>query len=381
MIYCDYAATTPMSDIALHVYQEVAKQHFGNASSLHDAGGKANDILENARKVIAKLLNSEAKEIVFTSGGTEANILAVDTLLRANRSKRSKHIITTMVEHSSLYYYMKKLAQQTDIEVTFLSVNTSGQISLSELEKSIQPNTCFASIQHVNGETGFIQPIKQIGELLHKYHITFHSDMVQSFGKIAVEQLLPYVDCATISSHKVFGPKGIGAIYFSKNLSLAPHPVATNHEHGLRPGTVNVPSIAAFAAAALETVNNITNNHTHLLFLQKLFMQKLKSEGIPLQPITSENQCPSIIGCISEHVYGDYLMLEYNRHGIAISTGSACSIGQSQVPKAIQPLINTQEEGKRFVRFSFSHQTTKNEIEKIIATSTIIFKRLKEERQ
>ncbi|MGP4041722.1 IscS subfamily cysteine desulfurase [Gracilibacillus sp. D59] len=381
MIYCDYAATSPISELALDVYQEVARDYFGNASSLHDTGGKAKDILESSRSMIAKLLNTEARQIVFTSGGTESNLLAVDTLLRASRLQGKKHVITTEVEHSSLYYYMKELASQPDIEVTFLTVNQSGQISLSDLEKSIQPNTCLVSIQHVNSETGVIQPIKEIGELLQDRNIAFHSDMVQSFGKINIEHLIPFVDSISISSHKVFGPKGVGAIYFSKNLALTSHPVSTNHEYGIRPGTINVPGIAAFSAAATETVADLAKNQTHLQYLRNLFIQKLKCDSIPLQPIVTANQCPSIVGCVSDFVQGDYVMLEYNRHGIAISTGSACSIGASEVPKSIQPFITNLEEGKRFVRFSFSHQTTEKNIQEIVKVSNAIFKRIKEERR
>ncbi|SFM05320.1 cysteine desulfurase [Gracilibacillus orientalis] len=381
MIYSDYAATSPMSEIALDVYQEVARDYFGNASSLHDAGGKAKDILERSRSMIAKLLYTEARQIVFTSGGTESNLLAVDTLLRASRLKGRKHVITTEVEHNSLYYFMKDLAHQSNIEVTFLPVDQNGQIHLSDLEKAIQTNTCLVSIQHVNGETGVIQPIKDIGEFLQDRDIPFHSDMVQSFGKIKVADLIPLVDSMTISSHKIFGPKGVGAIYFSKKLSLTSHPVSTNHEHGLRPGTVNVPGIAAFAAAASETLADLAVNQVHLQNIRNLFIRKVKSAGIPLQPIITENQCPSIIGCVSDFVQGDYVMLEYNRHGIAISTGSACSIGATELPKSIQPFITNLEEGKRFVRFSFSHHTTEKDIQDIIETSDTIFKRIMEERQ
>ncbi|WP_018931454.1 IscS subfamily cysteine desulfurase [Gracilibacillus lacisalsi] len=381
MIYCDYAATSPMSNLALDVYQEVAKGYFGNASSLHDIGGKAKDILENSRTMIAKLLNTEARQIVFTSGGTESNLLAIDTLLRTSHLKKKKHIITTEVEHSSLYYYMKELDNQENVEVTFLSVDHNGQIRLTDLEKAIQPNTCLVSIQHVNGETGVIQPIKEIGERLQKQDIPFHSDMIQSFGKIDIKHLIPFVDCITISSHKIFGPKGVGALYFSNRLSLRSHPVSTNHEHGLRPGTVNVPGIAGFAAAASETINNLVQNQDHIQYIRELFIQKLKTEGIPLQPIVSVNQCPSIVGCINDFVQGDYVMLEYNRHNIAISTVSACSIGATEVPKSIQPFISDYDEGKRFVRFSFSHQTTEKDIHEIIKASNRIFNRIKEERQ
>src|SRR5699024_6985539 len=260
MIYCDYAATTPMSNTALDVYQEVARDFFGNSSSLHDTGGKAHDILEQSRTIMAKILKTNARQIIFTSGGTESNLLAIDTLLRATNTKGKKHIITTEAEHSSLYYYMNELNLREDISVTYLTMDNNGQVSISDLIEAIQPNTCIVSIQHVNGETGVIQPIEQIGALLKDKAIYFHSDAVQSFGKIELNNILPYVDSLTFSSHKVFGPKGVGAMYLSPKLTLSPNPIRTNHEFGLRPGTVNVPGIAAFTATALEMNNNISMN-------------------------------------------------------------------------------------------------------------------------
>ncbi|GAE92597.1 cysteine desulfurase [Gracilibacillus boraciitolerans JCM 21714] len=234
MIYCDYAATAPMSDIALEVYQEIAKNFYGNASSLHDAGGKAKNILEQSRAIIAKIFLAKPRQIVFTSGGTESNLLAIDTLMRASDIKGKKHIISSEAEHSSIYYYLKTLAKNEEIEVTFLPIHPNGQINSKELIDAIQPNTCLVSIQHVNSETGSIQPIKTISNYLKHTKIYFHSDAVQSFGKIDISSILSYVDCITVSSHKVSGPKGVGAIYFDSKVILSPHPVMTNHEHGLR---------------------------------------------------------------------------------------------------------------------------------------------------
>ncbi len=206
MVYCDYAATTPMSNVALEVYLEVAKNYFGNASSLHDTGSKAKDILEQSRTVLADIFHAKPNQIVFTSGGRESNLLAIDTLLRATSVQGKKHIITSEVEHSSLYYYLKDFNKSDDIEVTFLSINANGQIDITELMDAIQPHTCLVSIQHVNGETGIIQPIAEIGSQLKDKGIYFHSDTVQSFGKLDLDSIIPYIDCLTISSHKVFGP-------------------------------------------------------------------------------------------------------------------------------------------------------------------------------
>ncbi|WP_058307259.1 IscS subfamily cysteine desulfurase [Gracilibacillus massiliensis] len=380
MVYCDYAATTPMSDIALEVYQDVAKNFYGNASSLHDTGGKAMDILEKARAILAEIFHTQSRQIVFTSGGTESNLLAIDTLLRASPIKGRKHIIASEAEHSSLYYHLKELSKSEEFEVTFLPLGEDGQINIEELLNAIQPHTSLVSIQHVSGETGIIQPIAEIGKQLEDKNIYFHSDVVQSFGKMNLEPILPYVDCLTISSHKVFGPKGVGAIYFHPEVTLSPHPVITNHEHGLRPGTVDVPAIASFSASALEQMQQINQNKQHLAYIRELFCEKLEKHQVPLRPITGPEQCPSIVGCIADFVQGDYVMLEYNRNGIDISTGSACSIGYADIPRSITPFISDREEGKRYIRFSFSHLTTEQDISQIIEISNRIFARMKEER-
>ncbi|SHN08996.1 IscS subfamily cysteine desulfurase [Gracilibacillus kekensis] len=380
MVYCDYAATTPMSDIALEVYQDVAKNFFGNASSLHDTGGKAMDILDQARAILADIFHTQPRQIVFTSGGTESNLLAVDSLLRASPIKEKKHIITSEAEHSSLYYYFQELSKSEDIEVTFLPLGVDGQIDIEELLQTVQPHTSLVSIQHVSGETGVIQPIADIGKKLKEQDIYFHSDAIQSFGKIDLEPILPHVDCLTISSHKIFGPKGVGAIYFHPQVTLLPHPVITNHEHGLRPGTVDVPAIASFSASALQQKQQISHNKKHLTYIRELFCEKLKNLEVPLRPITSPAQCPSIVGCIADFVQGDYVMLEYNRNGIDISTGSACSIGYTNIPRSISPFISDREEGNRYIRFSFSHLTTEQDISQIVEISNRIFVRMKEER-
>ncbi|UOQ86141.1 IscS subfamily cysteine desulfurase [Gracilibacillus salinarum] len=381
MVYFDYAAATPMSEQAVLTYQQIAKNYYGNASSLHDIGGQAKDILDQARQLIAVPFHADSREIIFTNGGTESNILAIDTLLRSSPISGKKHIISTKMEHSSLFFYLTHLNQLPDYEVTFLSPEKDGQISISALEQAIRSNTCLLSIQHVNSETGVIQPLEKIGQRIKGKDIAFHSDIVQSFGKIDITSLLPFVDCMSVSSHKIHGPKGAGAIYFSEKLALQPHPIQTNHEFGLRPGTVNVPAIAAFAAAANEIFTDHQAKIDHLHYIRNLFIDRLEQENIPLLPIITSHQAPTILGCVNPFVQGDYVMLEYNRRSIHLSTGTACSVNQQKIPASIQPFILNQEEGKRFNRFSFSHITTDEEVEQFIKVSKQIFSKMKGERR
>ncbi|MFC4403986.1 IscS subfamily cysteine desulfurase [Gracilibacillus xinjiangensis] len=378
MIYCDYAATTPVMEDALSIYQEVARNHYGNASSLHDVGSNAASILENARKLLAETLKTSSDAVYFTSGGTEGNLLAIDTLLRSCTGK--KHVISTIMEHSSVYYHLQHLDRAGLIEVTFLDGKRDGQIDLEELKASIRPDTCLVSIQHVNGETGVIQPIEQISQLLHERKIYFHSDCVQSFGKIKIDLEKTPIDAITISSHKLFGPKGIGAIYLHPAIPLTAHPIPMNHEKGIRPGTVDVAGAAAFAYAADYMSKELATHSEHLTALKKYFVEQLQKQQIPLAPVlNSDNGCPSIIGCLTETTQGDYILLEYNRYGVAISTGSACSLGQQQIPRAINPFLTNKADGKRYIRFSFSHLTTKHDLDQVLDISARIFRRIKEE--
>ncbi|UOQ47312.1 IscS subfamily cysteine desulfurase [Gracilibacillus caseinilyticus] len=381
MVYLDYAATTPITDQALLTYQQIAKDYYGNASSLHDIGGQAKDILEQARQIIAGPLHADPREIIFTNGGTESNVLAIDTLLRSSSISGKKHIISTEMEHSSLLFYLEHLNQLPGYEVTFLPGEKEGQIDINALKQAIRPNTCLISIQHVNSETGVIQPLAEIGQCIKDKGIAFHSDIVQSFGKIDVTRLLSFVDCMSMSSHKIHGPKGVGAVYFSKKLTLKPHPIKTNHEFGLRPGTVNVPAIAAFAAATSEIFTDRQAKEEHLHYIRDLFINRIEQENIPLKLINTDYQSPTIAGCFNPLVQGDYVMLEYNRRDIHLSTGTACSSNQQKIPASIQPFMADQEEGKRFNRFSFSHTTTAQEVEEFIAVSKQIFSKMKGEKK
>ncbi|KAB8134743.1 aminotransferase class V-fold PLP-dependent enzyme [Gracilibacillus oryzae] len=378
MIYCDYAATTPIMEDALSVYMEISRKHYGNASSLHDIGSNAASVLENGREMLATTLQTASNHIYYTSGGTEGNRLAIDTLLRCCTGK--KHVISTMMEHSSVYYHLKNLHKTGDVEVTFLTGDKQGLISLEDLAANIRPDTCLVSIQHVNGETGVIQPIEQIGLFLRKQGIYFHSDCVQSFGKIKIDLANIAVDAITISSHKIFGPKGVGAVYFHPRVVLIENPVKMNNEKGIRPGTVDVASATAFAFAADYMHKHLAEHLSHLQNIKKYFIEQLAVHQLPLIPVAENNiSCPSIVGCLTATTQGDYILLEYNRYGIAISSGSACSLGQQQIPRAIMPLLHNKEDGNRYIRFSFSHLTTFNDIDQVIDISAKIFSRIKEE--
>ncbi|WP_186576282.1 IscS subfamily cysteine desulfurase [Aquibacillus kalidii] len=365
MIYLDHAATTPVSESALKVFTEVSTNFYGNTSSLHDVGSSAKGLLDHCRESLAHLIDAPTKGVYFTSGGTESNILAIRALLRA-RQHKGNHLITTTMEHSSLYNYFQYLENEWGFEVTYLEVNQEGQISTQAVRDAIQDNTILASIHHANSEVGVIQPLSEIGEILQRHDILFHSDCVQSFGKLPINIQALNLDSLSISSHKIYGPKGVGAAYVNPLLSWKTDPFNQSQENGFRPGTINTPGIAAFVTAAQEICESYSDTHDYLVQLQAEFAKQFKELGIKGKIVASPQQLPNIIGIVLDSVQGDYAMLELNRLDIAVSTGSACSVGQQKPSKTLLSLGYTEEEAKRFIRLSMGKHTSKHELDKVL---------------
>ncbi|WP_407269586.1 IscS subfamily cysteine desulfurase [Radiobacillus sp. PE A8.2] len=363
MIYLDYAATTPVSDHALQVYNEVSKNMYGNPSSLHDIGSRAKQLLEHARQELALLLHADASGIYFTSGGTESNVLAIDAILRGNQ-KNGKHVITTRMEHASLQSYFQQITKQ-GYQVSYVAVNEHGEIDINHLATLIRDTTVLVSIHHVNSEIGVIQPINEIAELVHTYGALFHSDCVQSFGKLPINMKESKIDSISISSHKIYGPMGVGAVYLNPSVAWESTSTSLNQENGFRAGTVNVPGIAAFVTAAQASCIAMEQELTKISSLRERFINLLDDGGFAGHVFTSKNgQLPHIIGILLDGLQGDYAMLEFNRADIAISTGSACSVGQQQPSKTMLAVGKTDVEAKRFIRLSLGKQTTVADITK-----------------
>ncbi|MBO1514782.1 IscS subfamily cysteine desulfurase [Metabacillus bambusae] len=363
MIYLDYAATTPMSDNALTIYMKAAKNAFGNSSSLHDIGGMAARTLQASRKLITDMIGGNEKGLYFTSGGSEANILAVQSLLNGVDLKKN-HIITTQIEHSSLYTFFKSL-QIRGYEVSFLKPNEQGFISIDDVTSLLQPNTGLVSVQHGNSEIGVVQPIKEIGRLLKNRGVLFHSDCVQTFGKLPINVEEIHVDAISISSHKIYGPKGIGAAYINPSVFWQPVIPGTTHESGFRPGTVDVPGAAAFATAAKDISASMHTNIEHYLKLRKEFIDLLKpcKDRITLLNENNENTLPNILSLLVDGIEGQYMMLECNRFGFAISTGSACQVGMQAPSRSILALGYDEQKAKQYIRISLGTQTSSEEVQ------------------
>ncbi|MGO5005802.1 IscS subfamily cysteine desulfurase [Bacillus wiedmannii] len=363
MIYLDYAATTPMSEGALRTYMKAASQYFGNEQSLHDIGGTASSLLQVCRKTFADMIGGKEQGVFFTSGGSESNYLAIQSLLNA---RNKKHIITTTMEHASIRSYFQSL-QSEGYTITEIPVDEGGLIHLDDLETAITENTVLASIQHGNSEIGTVQNITEIGALLKKYNVLFHSDCVQTFGKLPINVFEMGIDSLSVSAHKIYGPKGVGACYINPQVRWAQIFPGTSHEKGFRPGTVNVPGIASFLTAAENILKNQQEESLRFTELRSYFLRHLQALPLEIQVEGHSTSClPHIVGVTIKGIEGQYTMLECNRHGIAISTGSACQVGKQEPSKTMLAIGKTYEEAKQYVRFSFGQQTTKDQIDTTI---------------
>ena len=364
MIYLDYAATSPIHPKALEMYSAVAADYFGNASSLHGAGTTASNIEEAGRKTIAETLNARPKDVYFTSGATESNHLAIRALLDGC-GRDGKHIICGAIEHASVIDVFKKLETE-GYELGFAPVNSEGIIEPETIRKMMKPETVLVSIQMVNSEIGSIQPVAEIGALLREHDILFHTDAVQAFGKIPVDVQKLNADALTISAHKIYGPKGIGAVWIDPRTSWKPY-FSTEGKKNIKTGTVNVPGIAAFSTAAKIAGQRRDSEFERIRLLRKGFISKLKAlpHDVVIEGAGAE-QSPYILGVRFPGMEGQFFMLECDQAGLAISTGSACQVGSEKPNRTMKVLGYSDEQAREFVRFSFGENVKEHQLDEII---------------
>ncbi|WP_369700030.1 IscS subfamily cysteine desulfurase [Bacillus sp. AFS041924] len=371
LIYLDYAATTPMSEEAIETFVTASKNYFGNERSLHDIGSKASLLLEACRKQLAEFIGASPASIYFTSGGTESNLIAIQTLLKSTK-KVGKHILATTLEHSSISNYLKVLEEQ-EYEISYLPVTATGMISLEVIKNAIREDTVLGIFQHVNSEIGTIQPINEIANLFKSSNILLHCDCVQSFGKIDIDVSKSEISSISISGHKVYGPKGIGALYLNPKLTHQPIYPGTSHESGIRPGTVNVPAIASFVTAAGHLIKNKEEEQKRCHNLKKVLKSQLQDIQHLVKFEGLDDECiPNIIGMRIIGLEGQFVMLECNRHQLAISTGSACAIGMQKPSETMLAIGKDPHEAKQFFRVSIGTQTTEEDLIKFSSVLKLI---------
>lgn len=364
LVYLDNSSTTrPFDEVTLEVARAMG-QDYGNPSSLHRMGIDAEKCVKNARRSIALPIGASPEEILFTGGGTEADNMAIFGLAKALK-RRGNKIITSKVEHPAILESCKRLSTM-DFDIVYVGVNSMGLIDLQELENEISDKTILISIMHVNNELGTIQPIEEIGQLKRRHEgIVFHSDAIQSYGKLSLDPKKWGVDLMSFSAHKIHGPKGVGALYIKKGIRIEPLLAGGGQENGMRSGTENVPGIAGFGLAAQLSGSNQPAKMAEMIRLRGYFLSEIKKtiSDCRINSYETTGSSPAILNISFEGTRGEVLLHMLEQSGIFVSTGSACSSkrrGQSHVLKAAG-LSDREIEGA--IRFSFSEMTTLAEID------------------
>lgn len=367
MIYADNAATTRISDGAFEHMLPFLREQYGNASSQYSLGVKAKRAVEQARKKVAAAIGAKASEIIFTSGGSEANSWILRSIAETYHNEKI-HIITSIIEHHSVLNACRALEQGGSVEVTYLSVDNTGRISVEDVKAAIKHNTKLVSIMLANNEIGTIQPIAEIAKILCERDILFHTDAVQAVGHIPVNVGDLQVDFLTASAHKFNGAKGVGILYKRSDLELSPLIFGGEQESGLRAGTENVAGIVAAGYAIEESIAEMDESIKRLTAMGYFTVKGILGR-LPAARVNSdaENRLPGIINLSFENASGEALMQLLDLKGICVSTSSACKSGQDTPSHVLLALGLTEEQSKSAIRISYGRYNTIDEVDTIIS--------------
>jgi cysteine desulfurase len=374
-IYLDNSATTRMDELVLETMLPCFRDNFGNASSVHLFGQEARAAVEDARRSVADLLGADTREIVFTSGGTESDNAALWGIFRS-AARSGNHIITTKIEHPAILATCKAL-ENSGAEISYIPVNSSGRVDPEAIEAAIRENTILISVMHANNETGVIQPIEEIGEISRKRSIPFHTDAVQSIGKIPAKVRELNVDLLSLSGHKIHGPKGIGVLYIRKGTRITPFMTGGSHERKRRAGTENVPAIAGLGAAARLAGERMPEIQTRIARLR----DRLEKETMARIPGVRINghaaRLPNISNLSFDGLEGEAAVIALDLEGIALSTGSACSSGSLDPSHVLIAMGLRPEVVQSSLRFSLCYFNTEEEIDRTLEKLEAIVQRLR----
>ena len=375
-IYLDYNSTTPVDPAVIEVMRQNLADNFGNPSSIHGVGQKAKVTLEAAREQIAALLGADPSEIYFTSGGTEADNLALKGAAWAGRGK-GNHIIISQIEHHAVLetaHYLEK----NGFAVTSLACDHYGIISVDALRTALRPETTVVSIMMANNETGVIQPIREMAAVCRKAGVLFHTDAVQAVGKIPVDVNDLGVDMLSLSAHKFYGPKGVGALYIRKKVNIVPLLHGGSHEKRRRAGTENVPSVAGMAKALEIAIAKIDSEHKRLTELGEYFIQTVTTriDDVTLNG-SSDNRVPSTMNLSFRGVEGESIILSLDLKGIAVSSGSACTSGSLQASHVLKAMGVDDVLAQGSIRFSMGRYTTREQLDYTLSILPEIIDRLR----
>lgn len=379
-IYFDNSATTRCLEEVKDIVVKTMMEDYGNPSSLHLMGVQAEKYIKESKRTISQILKVEEKEIYFTSGGTEANNLALIGAAMANR-RRGMHLITTAIEHSSVSSTMKYLEEQGFL-VSYLGVDNNGFISLKELEEAIREDTILVSIMYVNNEIGSVQPVEQISSLIKKKNpgIVFHVDAVQAFGKYRIYPKKQNIDLLSVSGHKIHGPKGIGFLYINEKVKVKPILYGGGHQRNMRSGTENVPGTAGIGVAAQKCYENFDAKIAHLQEIKRAFMDGIRAieNTIINGSIEESSSAPYIVSVSFLGVRSEVLLHALEDRHIYVSAGSACSSNKkSPVSATLKAIGLAPEQAESTLRFSFSADSTIEEVSYCLETLKEILPKLR----
>ena len=366
-VYADNAATTAVSDAALAAMMPCFQEIYGNPSSLHTPGQRAAEKLAEAREVFARNLNAEPREIVFTSGGSEADNQALLSAAVIGARKGKKHIVSTAFEHHAILHALQAL-QKEGFEVTLLDIPENGVVTAQQVKEAIREDTCLVSVMFANNEIGTVMPIAEIGEVCREAGVLFHTDAVQAAGHLPIDVKAMHIDMLSLSAHKFHGPKGVGVLYVRKNIPLTNIIFGGAQERGKRAGTENLPGICGAAAAFDEACANMEANAAKLIPLRDKLIRGLTQIPHSILNGDAVNRLPGNVNLCFEGVEGESLLLLLDAKGISASSGSACTSGSLDPSHVLLALGRPHEVAHGSLRLSLSEYNTPEEIDYILDT-------------
>jgi cysteine desulfurase len=363
--YFDHNATTPVSPAVLEVLVPALLEVYGNASSIHQHGQQAKQKLEIARRQVAGLIGCDPKDLVFLSGGTEADNLAILGTVRASTAEK-KHVVTTTIEHPAVLNPCRQLERE-GVEVTYVRVGSDGVVDPADIRRALRSDTILISVMHANNELGTVQPIQEIATLAHEAGILFHADGVQAAGKIPVDVHALGVDLYSISGHKLYSPKGIGALYVKHGTRLTPIQFGGRHERERRPGTENVPGAIALGQAAASAMESLGVETARLAALR----DRLEAGILERLPDCGVNagrspRTPNTTNVFFDGLQGEALVISLDLKGFAVSSGSACSSGAVEPSHVLLAIGLSRERARASLRFSLGHSNTEEQVDALI---------------
>ncbi|OUP43676.1 cysteine desulfurase NifS [Pseudoflavonifractor sp. An187] len=368
-IYADNAATTRLSDTALKAMLPYMQEEYGNPSSLHSVGQRAQEALTDARARIAARLGCQPTEVIFTSGGSEADNQAIRSVAAFGKMKGKTHIISTAFEHHAVLHTLEALEKE-GFTVTLLDVHEDGMVSAQQVEEAMTPETCLVTIMYANNEIGTVQPIAEIGEVCRRHRVLFHTDAVQAVGHLPVNVAEQNIDLLSLSAHKFHGPKGIGVLYARRGVPIFPLIHGGAQERGRRGGTENIPAIVGMAAALDEACDHLEEDTAQLCALRERLIAGLSK--IPHSVLNGhrEHRLPGTVNFCFEGIEGESLLLLLDDKGVYASSGSACTSGSLDPSHVLLAIGRPHEIAHGSLRLSLSPDTTEEEVDYMVEAVT-----------